>query len=242
MAREGKALARWTIIWYVSTTCLAVVISMILTDLVWRPLMVEADAESLEVDPTDQETIDERQGNQPHDIVVSVFQSFIPSNIVSALANDELLSVLVASIVVGLMLKPDSSILKAVREIEKIVMKIIAFLIMIAPIGVFFLILSNLLTLDIETIGVNLGILIGGSVGSMAIHLFIVYPTLFFAFTRSNPYAYWLKNSPAWITAWGTASSAATLPVTLKCAAERGIPNTVAKFVIPLGALINMDG
>ncbi|GAB7366382.1 hypothetical protein MBLNU230_g8180t1 [Neophaeotheca triangularis] len=241
MAKEGKKLARWTIIWYVSTTILAVVISMILTDLVWRPLMTEADPDALDVDEDTQETVEERQ-NQPHDIVVQVFQSFIPGNIVSALANDELLAVLVASIVVGLMLKPDSSILKAVREIEKIVMKIIAFLIAVAPIGVFFLILSNLLTLPIEDIGQNLGVLIGGSVGSMLIHLFVVYPALFFAFTRMNPYSYWIKNSPAWITAWGTASSAGTMPVTLKCAADRGIPNTVAKFVIPLGTLINMDG
>ncbi len=46
----------------------------------------------------------------------------------------------------------------------------------------------------------------------------------------------------AWVKAWGTASSAAALSVTLKCAKARGIPDTVAKFVLPLGCLINMDG
>lgn len=52
----------------------------------------------------------------------------------------------------------------------------------------------------------------------------------------------WLKCSPAWITAWGTASSAATLPVTIRCVLERGVPVTITKFAVPLGCLINMDG
>jgi Na+/H+-dicarboxylate symporter len=89
------------------------------------------------------------------------------------------------------------------------------------------------------------------------IQLFIILPILFFAFTRMNPYSYWLKCSPSWITAWvsifinivrsfadeiiqGSASSAATLPVTLKVLQARGVPDVVRKFTAPLGALINM--
>ena len=112
----------------------------------------------------------------PHDVVVQVFESFIPNNVASALANDELLAVLVSAIVVGCLIKgPDSSILRAVREIEKIVMWIITFLIKLAPVGVFFLILSNLFTLNIEDIGQNLGVLVGASIVNMAIHLFVVF-------------------------------------------------------------------
>lgn len=243
MAKDGAKLARWTICWYVGTTILAVVHSMILVDLVWAPLMVVPDSESLLVAPSDQETIDERASNAPHDIIVSVFDSFIPNNVVNALATDSLLAVLVSAIIVGLLIKGEnSSILRAIREIEKIISTIIVFLIKIAPIGVFFLILSNLLTLDIADIGLNLGILIGGSITGMFIHLFIILPMLFFAFTRKNPYSYWLKNSPAWITGWGTASSAATLPVTIRCLEARKIPVTIVKFTAPLGCLINMDG
>lgn len=243
MAKDGAKLARWTICWYVGTTILAVVHSMILVDLVWAPLMVVPDSESLLVAPEDQDTINERTSNAPHDIIVSVFDSFIPNNVVNALATDSLLAVLVSAIIVGLLIKAEnSSLLRAVREIEKIISTIIVFLIKMAPIGVFFLILSNLLTLDIADIGLNLGILIGGSITGMFIHLFIVLPLLFFGFTRTNPYSYWLKNSQAWITAWGTASSAATLPVTIRCLEARKIPVTIVKFTAPLGCLINMDG
>lgn len=99
----------------------------------------------------------------------------IPNNVVGAVADDQLLAVLVSAIIVGCLIKgPDSSLLRAVTEVEKIVMKIITFLIKLAPVGVFFLILANLFTLDIEDIGQNLGVLVGGSIVNMAIHLFIV--------------------------------------------------------------------
>lgn len=243
MSRDGAKLARWTITYYILTTILAVVHSMILTDLVWSKLMVVVSDDALNVSASQQATIDERGQNAPHDIIVQVFESFIPNNVVAALAQDSLLAVLASAVVVGLLIKgPDTPILRAVREIERIISVIIVFLIKIAPIGVFFLILANLFTLDIADIGVNLGVLIGGSVAGMFIHLFIVLPLIYLFFVRENPYTYWLKNSPAWITAWGTASSAATLPVTIRCLEARRIPNTIVKFTAPLGCLVNMDG
>lgn len=174
--------------------------------------------------------------------VVSIFESFIPNNVVGAIANDQLLAVLITAVVVGFLLPPKSSILKAVTEIDKMVTIVITFLIQIAPIGVFFLIMPNLFKLNIAAIGYNLGILIGGTLTGIFIHLLVVLPLLFILMARANPVTYWLKCSPAWLTAWGSASSAATLPITLKCAKERGVPDTVAKFSVPLGCLINMDG
>lgn len=174
--------------------------------------------------------------------VVQIFYSFIPNNIVGAFANEQLLSVLITAVVLGFMLPAKSSIMKAVVEIDKIVTTVITWLIQMAPIGVFFLIMPNLFRLDITTIGYNLGILIGGTLTSIFLHLLIVLPVLFFLFARKNPFTYWIKCSPAWLTAWGSASSAATLPVTLKCVRARGVPETVGKFSIPLGCLINMDG
>jgi len=243
MASDGAKLAKWTIFYYISTTCFAIVHSVIMVDLVWRRLMVVADEASLASDENTQETIDARSETQAHDIVVSVFESFIPSNIVGAVANDELLAVLVTACVVGALIRgPDSSLLRAVREIERIITIVITFLIYLAPIGVFFLILANLMTLDIATVGVNLGVLIGASLAGMTLHLFIVLPAIFFAVCRQNPYTYWFKCAPSWITAWGSASSAATLPVTIQQLRNRRIPEVIVKFTAPLGALINMDG
>lgn len=243
MAKGGAKLAQYTVLYYVLTTIIAIIHSQILVDVAWRKLMVSVDRSSLQISSEDQETIDENSGNAAHDIVVQVAESFIPDNIVAALAEDSLLAVLVTAVVVGCLIRgpaENSPLLRAVKEIDRIVARIITFLIALAPIGVFFLILSNLMTLDMEDIGQNLGVLISASICSMFIQLFIIMPILFFAFVRRNPYSYWMKCSPAWITAWGSASSAATLPVTLRCLRGRGVPETVSKFTAPLGALINM--
>jgi Na+/H+-dicarboxylate symporter len=235
----GKAgkLARWTIGYYVLTTILAVTHSCLLVGLVWSKLMQPVSGDQLAVDAADQETIDERKSIAIHEVVVDMFNSLVPQNIVNALATDSLLAVLVTAVVVGYVIKPGGALMRAVEEIEVMIMRIITILIYLAPIGVFHLIMPNLWRLDIGEIGMNLGILIGGTLCGMVIHLFILIPIIFFAFTRQNPYTLWLKCSPAWVTAWGTASSAATLPVTIRCVLNLGVPVTVTKFAVPLGCL-----
>ena len=235
-------ILRATLLSIVATTFLAIVISTILTDLVWGRLMQEVSRESLTVADEDSDTIAERQKLEIADVVSQMFDSFIPDNVVNALATDSLLAVLITAIIVGYLLKPGSAIIRVLEELEVLITKVITALIKLAPIGVFFLILPNLFKLDIGEIGYNLGILMSAGVANMAIHLFIVLPILFFVITRSNPYTYWFKSSQAWITAWGSASSAATLPVTMKCVAARGVPLAINKFSIPLGCLVNMDG
>ncbi|EUC48115.1 hypothetical protein COCMIDRAFT_2907 [Bipolaris oryzae ATCC 44560] len=237
----GK-LARWTVGYYVLTTILAVAHSALLVGLVWSKLFNVVSGSALEVSEEDQELVDERKDTAIHDVVVDMFYSLVPNNIVNALATDALLSVLITAIVLGYVIKPGGAIYRAVEEVEVIILRVITVLIHLAPIGVFFLIMPNLFRLDIAEIGTNLGILIGGTLCGMFIHMFILIPILFFIFTRSNPYTFWFKMSPAWITAWGTASSAATLPVTIRCVLKQGVPVTVTKFSVPLGCLINMDG
>lgn len=223
-----------TIGYYVITTIIAVAHSCLLVGLVWSKLMQPVSGDQLEVtDEDDKEMIKERKNVAIHTVVVNMFESLVPQNIVNALATDSLLAVLVTAVVIGYVIKPGGALMRAVEEVEVIIMRIITILIYLAPIGVFFLIMPNLFRLDIAEIGLNLGILIGGTLVGMFLHLFIIIPAIFFAFTRRNPYTMWMRCSPAWITAWGTASSAATLPVTIRCVLEQGVPVTVTKFAVP---------
>ncbi|KAL2758866.1 hypothetical protein ACRALDRAFT_2099178 [Sodiomyces alcalophilus JCM 7366] len=244
ITKGGAILARWTVGYYVITTLIAIAFSIVMTSQVWAPLMTVASDESLDRDANNIDDFSDREEVKPHDVVVTLFDTLIPRNIAAALADDELLAILVTSIVVGYLLPADghSSVLRAVKEVNDMITRVIVVLIKLAPIGVFFLILPNMFRLDLNDVGTNLGYLIGGAISSMMIHLLVILPIIFFAFTRQNPYPYWVKSSAAWTTAWGTASSAATLPVTLRCARERGNPNTVVDFAVPLGCLINMDG
>lgn len=242
----GPILARWTVGYYVVTTVLAIGFSLVMMTQIWEPLMTEVDSNSVD-GPTDEEVQEQyadRTERKPHDIAVTLFRTLVPNNLVDSFAKNELLGIIVASIVLGYLIRPDenSALLRAVKEINEIIARVLNVLIKLAPIGVFFLILPNIFRLNIRDIGTSLGYLMGAGLSSMMIHLFIILPIIFFAFTRINPYPYWFKCSQAWITVWGTASSAATLPVTLRVCRERGNPNTVVDFAVPLGCVINMDG
>lgn len=244
---SGTKLAAWTVGFYVITTIFSIVMSCIMTSLVWGPMFSVVSDKSLGVSESQQAAADEKQAtgdaNPPHTVVKTLFQSFVTQNIFYSMAENELLAILIMAVVIGYLIKDKNSIFfRLVVEVESMIMRIITVLIKLAPIGVFFLVLSNLMKLSIADIGANLGMLIGGTLGTMAIHIFVILPALFFGFTRKNPYTYWLRISPAWITAWGSASSAATLPVTLRCANAQKLPITVYKFTCPLGCLINMDG
>lgn len=239
----GGKLALYTVLYYLLTTLFAICISCILTGTVWRPMFSVVDAASLSTDAIDKKDEAKTEETPIHSVVLQMFESFVPANVVNALATDSLLAVLITSVIVGYLIEDtQSGLYRICLEVEKIITLVITWLIKMAPVGVFFLILPNLFRLDLGEIGSNLGILLGCTLSSMFIHLFIILPIIFFAFTRTNPYAYWIKCAPAWVTAWGSASSAATLPVTLKCVKAQGVPHTVTDFVVPLGCLVNMDG
>lgn len=198
----GKAgqLARWTVGYYVLTTIIAVAHSCLLVGLVWSKLMVKVSDDQLGVDENDKDSFQERADLEIHEVVVDMFNSLIPQNIVDALATDSLLAALVTAVVLGYVIKPNESLMRAVEEVEQIIIRIIAILIYFAPVGIFFLIMPNLFRLDLAGIGRNLGILIGFTLVGMFLHLFII-PIFFFAFARKNPYALWIRCSLAWITA-----------------------------------------
>lgn len=207
--------------------------------------MTEVDSASLDVTAGSAASTANRDALEIHEVVVTLFDSFIPNNVVNALSTNSLLAVLVCAVVVGYLIEgPDSrsSLLRATKEVDRIITIIITFLIKLAPIGVFSLILSNIMRLNLADVGRNLGVLIGAALSGMAIQLVVIFAAIFFAVTRENPYAYWMACAPAWVTAWGTASSAATLPVTMRQVIARKVPVTIAKFAVPLGCLVNMDG
>lgn len=238
---NGARIAKWTLGYYFITTIIAIVFSILTVALGWRRLMVPVEGgESDEADSGLNSSDD--APSEPHEAVVLLFETLIPQNIFKALAEDVLLSVMVVSIVVGCLLKRDSPILRVVKEIEEMVLKIITFLIKLAPIGVFFLILPNMFRLDISEIGQNLGVLIGAALSGMFIHMFITLSIIYAVLVKENPYTFFLRISPAWMTAWGSASSAATLPVTMRTTLAQGVPMIVTKFAVPVGCLVNMDG
>lgn len=241
MSGHGARVAKWTLGYYFGFMMIAIVQSIALTALCWSRLFVVVQPDELESDASHAENTPKLA---PHEVIVQVFESLVPENIVAALAADQrLLSVMVMAIAVGYLLRPTSVFVRVVQEVEELVALAAALLLRAAPAGVFFLVLPSLLAgPPFRDVGRNLGVLVGASLAGMFVHLFVFVSLFYLAVVRENPYAFWLRLAPAWIEAWGSGSSAATLPVTMECVLRQKVPMLVTKFVVPLGVLINMDG
>jgi Na+/H+-dicarboxylate symporter len=123
---------------------------------------------------------------------------------------------------------------------NRIILAIVDIIMMYAPVGVFALLAS--MKIDIELIK-TLGVYSLNVVLALAVMTFLVYPSLLKIFTKVNFFTFFKGILPAQILAFSTSSSAATLPVTLKCVENNlGVSEEVSSFVLPLGATINMDG
>lgn len=159
-----------------------------------------------------------------------------------------ILGLVVCAIIFGIALSSTRNeskhILKVIVEFSHVIMKITSWVIWLSPIGIIFLIMSKML--DMENLGTlfgSLGLYSVTVAGGILFHGFVILPLIFFLLTRENPYVFISKMGKALATAFGTSSSSATLPVTMQCLEENAkVDPRVSRFVIPIGATINMDG
>ncbi len=172
-------------------------------------------------------------------------------NLFKAAANMELLPLIIFSIAfAGLLTTMGSkvtSIVTFVQQANDALMGFILLVMRFAPLGIFCLVAARFGQANItgnflgelqKTGSYSMTVLIG-----LAVHAFVTLPAILYLFTRRNPYLFMLQMSQALLTAFSTASSSATLPVTMESAIdEGGVSKKSVDFVLPLGATINMDG
>uniref|UniRef100_A0A8U7NNY3 Amino acid transporter n=1 Tax=Corvus moneduloides TaxID=1196302 RepID=A0A8U7NNY3_CORMO len=113
-----------------------------------------------------------------------------------------------------------------------------------APVGIMFLIAGKILEMDdLAVMGGQLGMYTLTVIVGLLIHALCILPLLYFIVTHRNPWAFIAGLLQALITALGTSSSSATLPITFRCLEENnGVDRRITRFVLPVGATINMDG
>ncbi|XP_076158254.1 excitatory amino acid transporter 2b [Alosa pseudoharengus] len=128
--------------------------------------------------------------------------------------------------------------------LNEIVMKLVLMIMWYSPFGIACLICGKIISIsDLEVVARQLGMYMVTVIVGLIIHGAIFLPCIYFAIVRKNPFTFFMGIFQAWITALGTASSAGTLPVTFRCLEENlGIDKRVTRFVLPVGATINMDG
>jgi len=162
--------------------------------------------------------------------------------------SSNLLGLIVFSIVTGIAIaacgEDGEPLLKFFESVSIVMMKITTWIIHLAPIGVCFLVAQQMLEMkDLAAEFEKLGWYFLTVILGLAIHGFIVLPLIFTVICRKLPFRYIKNMLAALTTAWGTASSSATLPVTMNCLEEKnGVDPKISRFVLPIGATINMDG
>ena len=175
-------------------------------------------------------------------VLIDIF----PTNPIAAMAEGKMLQVIVFAVLIGIAIgragEAGDRIGAAFNNWNEVLMKLVTLLMSLAPYGVFALLFSLFAKQGLGTIG-DLAIYMLTVVGALALHAFVVYPLLLKIFTGLSPVTFMHKMRNTQLFAFSTASSNATLPITLRTVKQRlGVENRVASFAVPLGATINMDG
>ncbi len=250
----------YAILYYFSTTILAVLTGLIIVNVFDPGVGIDPDivrerqeAEREHVEQTTEE-IKKEADNQEVTLGL-IFKKLVlmlfTDNLLGSMVEVNLLPLIVFSIIFAGMLTTmgdrADTIATLVLSINDALMSFIMLLMKVAPIGIFCLVTSRFGKAKAEgTVG-ELASVLAGYMGTvltgLAFHSLVTLPLLLYIFTRRNPYRFLLQMGQAVLTAFSTASSTATLPVTMECAEmQAGVSRRSTEFVLPLGATINMDG
>jgi len=227
-----------TLLYYASTTALAVLIGLVVVNL------IQPGSGMAELSNVIPEKVSEKTGIGFKDIILSL----VHPNLLGAAIENKLLPIIVFSLFFAAALttvgEKGMPIVRFFDGLNEVMMKIVIWLMYLAPVGIFALIAARLGAAgggeafwnEISAVGwycvaVILGLFIHFLILIGVLHIF-----------SNHGIAYLKDMMRALLTAFGTASSSATLPLTMECAIEAGIDKRAVKFVLPLGATVNMDG
>jgi DAACS family dicarboxylate/amino acid:cation (Na+ or H+) symporter len=179
---------------------------------------------------------------------LGVFRAMFPENVISAATdNGQMLGVIVFSILFAVAItRLPGNEMRTIREFFQAacdaMVVLTKWVMALAPIGVFALILPVVFSAGVELF-TNLGKYFATVLLGLLIHLLVVLPCVLWFSCRVNPWVHMRTMRPALLLAFSTASSASTLPVTLRCVEEgSGVSKRVSSFTVPLGATVNMNG
>jgi Na+/H+-dicarboxylate symporter len=249
--RLGRAGAA-TMGYYLATTLLAVLTGLLVVNLL-QPGQGAFSPGELVVAGSDESnvTLEDRSTRTLGEAFQKLVLMLFTDNLFRAMAEGELLPLIVFAMVFAGVLttmgRRGEPVSRAVLGLNDALMQFVMLLMRIAPLGIFCLVASQFgRMIGDEAFLDKLGSLawyMAAVIGGLALHFFLTLPLVLFLFTRRNPYRFIAQMSEAVLTAFSTASSSATLPVSLQCAQRRArVSRRSTEFVLPLGATINMDG
>ena len=239
-----------TIITYMFTTVIAVIIGLVLVNLIkpGNSISNETRLELIEAYSSNTEEKREAANKQKSAGPLQVLEDIVPDNVFKSFtSNKNMLQVIFFALFfgIGMILLPEdkvSPVKEFIDSLNTIILKLIDLIMLSAPYGVFAL----LATLVVEAPSLELFAALGLYSVTLLVGLalmILVYSVIVKLLTGKSPGEFFKGIAPAQLLAFSTSSSAATLPVTMECVEKNlGINKEVSSFVLPIGATINMDG
>jgi len=175
-----------------------------------------------------------------------VLINIIPTNPLKAMVNGEMLPIIFYSILIGISMlmvgRKAKSFIEGAEVANEVMMKMVTIIMSVAPYAVFALIAKSMAELGLELLHQLAGY-VAVLIAALLVHLFVTLMIVLKVFSNLSPTLFLKKIRNAQVFAFSTASSNATIPVTLRTVTQRmGVDNSVASFTVPFGATINMDG
>lgn len=197
-------------------------------------------ASAVEIQNQVSTTIEAQKGN-----LLNIFINFIPKNPLESLAKGDMISIIIFALIFAIALAKVGEINRPVvaffESIFAATMKVTDWIMFFAAPGVFALTATAISSFGMDifhSISKYVLVLLLG----FAIQFFVVYPVFLKTFSKVPVLMLFTAMAEAMMVAFGTASSSATLPLTIACCEKRGISHKISSFVLPLGATLNMDG
>ena len=220
-----------TIVYYLCTTAVAILIGLLFANL-FKGSFVRLDTAGAEY---------EAASTSIMDTIVNIF----PSNAVSPLVSANMLQIIVIALFVGFGIlmagEKGEKFADFIKSANEVFMKVMMFIIKLAPIAVFCMMAWVIANQGAEILG-SLALVLGVAYLAYLVHMVVVYSIAVKTMGGMNPWTFFKGMFPAMAMAFSSTSSVATLPLTKECAEELGADHGVSSFVLPLGATINMDG
>lgn len=246
-----------TIMIYAATTVCAITIGLIVVNVI-QPGKALPEETRTELMTSYSENVEQRKDSVEEALERRPFQpviDIVPENVIQAfIDNSNMLQVVFIAIVLGIGIiqinkKQGEMLVNFFDAFNEVIIKIVDFIMLLAPYGVFALLATVIIDLAGDDLGRALELLkalgwySAAVIFGLLLHLFIVYTSLFKIFSNMTLSEFFRGIRPAMLLGFSTSSSAATLPVTMERVERNlGVHEEVSSFVLPVGATINMDG
>lgn len=233
-----------TLAYYTVSSLLAILTGLVLVNL-FQP-GIGADL-GLRQEPTNLAASIEKFGDSPWQALIRLTMDMVPTNPVAAMANGDMLQVIVFALLFGIFIPHIPAPLRQPMETFfhgafEVMMRITHFVLLFAPLGIFALVARTVASTGLEVF-TGLGLYALTVFLGLLLHGGVVLPAILYSVGKLSPFRHVQAMSPALLTAFSTSSSSATLPLTMDSLEARGgVSNRVTSFVAPLGATVNMDG